>query len=90
MVKGHLVSESSDGIESVHHKEAGLLAEKVSDTLQRHNVILSHDNLRLLAVIHESLVGEGEGQGCVCGKVGVSYDWECVGGGAGPVVLREA
>ena len=65
MVKGRQVSEPSDrmeGVQSVHHKEALLLAKKLPDTLQRHNVILSHDNLRLLAIVHESLVRGREGR----------------------------
>ena len=50
------VEEDDGGARNVHHKEAVLLMQKLPEQLHRHNVILSHDNLRLLAIIHESLV----------------------------------
>lgn len=28
----------------------------LSDPIRRHNVVLNHDNFRLLAILHESLV----------------------------------
>ncbi len=44
-------------LQSVYTKESELLTKNISGQLQKHDVILSHDNLRLLAIIHESMVG---------------------------------
>ena len=46
-----------DRIQTVYSKESELLTSLVSEQLRKHNVILSHDSLRLLAILHESLVG---------------------------------
>ena len=42
--------------QSVYTKESELLTKNLSEPLRKHNVVLSHDNLRLLAIMHESLV----------------------------------
>lgn len=43
-------------INTVYSKESELLTKQLQEPLRQHNVILSHENLRLLAIMHESLV----------------------------------
>ena len=65
---------------TVYNKEAELLTKHISEPLRQHNVILSHENLRLLAILHESLVSFNAGVmrclmvsiGCRTGSVVVS------------------
>lgn len=45
-----------DRVQTVYAKESELLTGILTEPLRKHNVILSHDNLRLLAIMHESLV----------------------------------
>ena len=64
MVTGHLAARVQGGegaveeesVQDVHCKEAAILMQRLTEPLRKHNIILSHDNLRLLAIIHESLV----------------------------------
>lgn len=42
-------------INTVYSKESELLTKQLQEPLRQHNVILSHENLRLLAIMHESL-----------------------------------
>ena len=55
-----------DRIQTVYSKESDLMTDRLTEPLRKHNVILSHDNLRLLAIMHESLVGHCMGCACVC------------------------
>lgn len=65
LVKGHVDEPTADVVDddkrqSSHHEEALHLVKNMPDTVSRHNVILSHDSLRLLGILHESLVRERE------------------------------
>lgn len=46
-----------DRLQTVYSKESELLTKLLSEPLRKDNVILNHDNLRLLAILHESMVG---------------------------------
>lgn len=46
-------------VQTVYSKESELLTRHLVEPLRKHNVILSHDSLRLLAIFHESLVRLG-------------------------------
>lgn len=43
-------------VQNVYVQESELLMKHLSDPIRRHNVVLNHDNFRLLAILHESLV----------------------------------
>ena len=43
-------------LQSVYTKESEMLTKNITDPLGKHDVILKHDNLRLLAIIHQSMV----------------------------------
>ncbi len=43
-------------VQTVYSKESEVLTRHLVEALRKHNVILSHDSLRLLAIFHESLV----------------------------------
>ena len=53
-----------DRLQTVYSKESELLTKQLSEPLRRQNVILNHESLRLLAILHESLV-------CIFALVGV-------------------
>lgn len=60
--------KEEDRVQTVYSKESEFLISSLKDPLQKHNVILNHDNLRLLAMLHESLV-------CYCGYYHKSILW---------------
>ena len=52
-------------MQSVFAKESEVLTKNIgSEPLRRNNVVLSHENLKMIAVLHESMVSsEGKGKG---------------------------
>lgn len=45
-----------DSVQSLYSKESEVLTAKIAEPLRKQDVILNHDSLRLLAILHESLV----------------------------------
>ena len=68
MKQGKAKAAEDDRINTVYSKESELLMKQIQEPLRQHNVILSHENLRLLAIMHESLVC-WEGGWRWCGRV---------------------
>ncbi len=68
LYQGSKVSRHADDLEkmqSVYAKESVTLTNNLgSDLLRQSHVMLNHENLRMLAIFHESLVGV-----CGCGRV---------------------
>ena len=50
-------------MQSVFAKESEILTKNIgSEPLRRNNVVLSHENLKMIAILHESMVRAGLGE----------------------------
>ena len=49
---------AAEEMQSVYAKESEILTKNIgSEPLRRNTVVLSHESLRMIAVLHESMVG---------------------------------
>ncbi len=56
--QGRSKGTAADEMQAVYAKESEVLTKNIgSEPLRRNNVVLSHENLRMVAILHESMVG---------------------------------
>ena len=56
--QGRSKGTAAEELQAVYAKESEVLTKNIgSEPLRRNNVVLSHENLRMVAILHESMVG---------------------------------
>lgn len=55
--QGRSKGTAAEEMQAVYAKESEVLTKNIgSEPLRRNNVVLSHENLRMIAILHESMV----------------------------------
>ena len=55
--QGRSKGTAAEELQAVYAKESEVLTKNIgSEPLRRNNVVLSHENLRMVAILHESMV----------------------------------
>ena len=63
------VRVEEERVQAVHCKEVAMLMQTLSEPLNKYSIIQNHDDLRLLAIVHESLVSSKcTASMCVCSQ----------------------
>lgn len=56
--QGRSKGTAADEMQAVYAKESEVLTKNIgSEPLRRNNVVHSHESLRMIAILHESMVG---------------------------------
>ena len=56
--QGRSKGTAAEELQAVYAKESEVLTKNIgSEPLRRNNVVLSHESLRMIAILHESMVG---------------------------------
>lgn len=59
--QGKSRSTAAEEMQSVYAKESEILTKNIgSEPLRRNNVVLSHESLKMIAILHESMVSGAE------------------------------
>lgn len=56
--QGRSKGTAAEEMQAVYAKESEVLTKNIgSEPLRRNNVVLGHENLKMIAILHESMVG---------------------------------